>query len=104
MRESFDACISRCHLPPMEVIIRPTAERASDLAARLVAKALHDNPRLVLGLATGRTMERLYACLVRMHRVQGLDFSRARTFNLDEYIGLPPGDPHSYRHYMNQHL
>ena len=62
------------------------------------------NPSLVLGLATGRTMEALYAELVRMHREEGLDFSLCRTFNLDEYVGLFPSDPNSYRHYMNHHL
>jgi glucosamine-6-phosphate deaminase len=59
---------------------------------------------MVLGLATGRTMEILYGKLVRMHREQGLDFSLCRTFNLDEYVGLPADSPHSYRYYMNEHL
>jgi glucosamine-6-phosphate deaminase len=61
-------------------------------------------PDSVLGLATGRTMERVYAELARMHREEGLDFSLCRTFNLDEYIGLAPADPHSYRYYMNERL
>jgi glucosamine-6-phosphate deaminase len=39
-----------------------------------------------------------------MHRDQHLDFSLCRTFNLDEYVGLPGSDRHSYRHYMNHHL
>ena len=88
----------------MEVIIRPTAEDAADLVARIIAKELRANPNLVLGLATGRTMEALYARLVRMNREEQLDFSLCRTFNLDEYVGLPAADPHSYRHYMNHHL
>jgi glucosamine-6-phosphate deaminase len=58
----------------------------------------------VLGLATGRTMESVYLKLVRMHRDERLDFSLCRTFNLDEYVGLPGHDRHSYRHYMNHHL
>jgi glucosamine-6-phosphate deaminase len=49
-------------------------------------------------------MEQVYQMLVRMHRVEGLDFSLCRTFNLDEYVGLPANDAHSYRHYMNHHL
>lgn len=49
-------------------------------------------------------MERVYRNLVRMHREEGLDFSLCRTFNLDEYVGLFPTDPNSYRHYMNRHL
>jgi glucosamine-6-phosphate deaminase len=88
----------------MEVIIRPTAEAAAELVAALVAHELRAKPDLVLGLATGRTMERVYAELVKRHRTDGLDFSRCETFNLDEYIGLPASDPHSYRHYMDEHL
>jgi len=88
----------------MEVIIRPNADAAADLMARIIAKELRSNPRLVLGLATGCTMESVYARLVGMHREEGLDFSCCRTFNLDEYVGLPGNHHNSYRHYMNQHL
>jgi len=88
----------------MEVIIQPDADRAATLAARLIAARLRDKPDLVLGLATGRTMERVYARLAEMHEGGGLDFSRAQSFNLDEYIGLSARDERSYRHYMNRHL
>jgi glucosamine-6-phosphate deaminase len=88
----------------MEVIIRPNADTAADLVARIIARELRSNPRLALGLATGCTMESVYARLVRMHREEGLDFSSCRTFNLDEYVGLPGNHPSSYRHYMNHHL
>lgn len=49
-------------------------------------------------------MEGVYSQLLRMHRGEGLDFSLCSTFNLDEYVGLPGSDRHSYRHYMNHHL
>lgn len=88
----------------MEVIIQPDAAAAARLVARMVAKELRLKPRLVLGLATGRTMEAVYEYLVGMHRNEGLDFSRCRTFNLDEYVGLPPEDSHAYRYYMNTFL
>jgi glucosamine-6-phosphate deaminase len=88
----------------MEVIIRPTAEQAAELVTRLIAARLRSKPDLVLGLATGRTMERVYDRLASIQRSEGLDFSRSRTFNLDEYIGIPAEDEHSYRYYMNQHL
>jgi len=88
----------------MEVIIRNDAEAASDLVARIIAQELVLKPSLVLGLATGRTMETVYAMLARRHREQNLDFSLCRTFNLDEYVGLPPENPQSYRAYMNEHL
>jgi glucosamine-6-phosphate deaminase len=88
----------------MEVVIRPTAYGAADLVARVIAAEIRKNPRLVLGLATGKTMESVYARLVQMHREEGLDFSSCRTFNLDEYVGLSVNNANSYRHYMNHHL
>lgn len=88
----------------MEVIIRPDEAAASLLVARLIARELRSRPQLVLGLATGRTMEHVYDHLSRFHREEGLDFSLCRTFNLDEYIGLGPADKQSYRYYMNERL
>ncbi len=88
----------------MEVIIRPDAEDGCLLGAKIVAKTVREKPDAVLGLATGRTPERLYRELVRLHREDGLDFSRVTTFNLDEYVGLSPEHPQSYRHFMNEHL
>ena len=88
----------------MEVIIQPTDESAAALVARIVAHDLRANPHLVLGLATGKTMERVYRQLVRHHQDSGLDFSLCSTFNLDEYVGLFPSDINSYRHYMDEHL
>lgn len=88
----------------MEVIVRSNAEQTAQLAALFIAKQIRQKPNLVLGLATGRTMERIYAILVQMHHNDGLDFSKCHTFNLDEYIGLPTEDHNSYRSYMNHHL
>ncbi|MBE0545594.1 MAG: glucosamine-6-phosphate deaminase [Verrucomicrobia bacterium] len=88
----------------MEVIIQSNKEAAASLVARILARELRNNPPLVLGLATGSTMEQVYRHLVRLHREEKLDFSLCRTFNLDEYVGLFPSDQNSYRHYMNHHL
>jgi glucosamine-6-phosphate deaminase len=46
----------------------------------------------------------MYKELVRRHRDERLDFSQARTFNLDEYLGLPADHPQSYRSYMSEHF
>ncbi len=88
----------------MHLLRTPREAQAAVLAAELIARELVLNPRLVLGLATGRTMEPVYAHLVRLHRETGLDFSRCRTFNLDEYVGLPFSHPGSYHHYMEERL
>ncbi len=44
----------------MEVIIRPDKETAIDLTAQILEKAVREKPKLVMCLATGRTMEKLY--------------------------------------------
>jgi glucosamine-6-phosphate deaminase len=88
----------------MEVIVQDNQEAAAHLVARIVAHDLMANPHLVLGLATGQTMECVYRHLVRKHREEHLDFSLCSTFNLDEYVGIFPSDQNSYRHYMSHHL
>ena len=88
----------------MQVVIRPTTAEAVRLTARLIADAINAKPQFKLGLATGATMEAVYADLVAMNKAKTVDFSRVTTFNLDEYIGLPPEDKNSYRFYMNFHL
>lgn len=88
----------------MEVIIRESRDDACNMVARIIAKMVREKPEAVLGLATGRTMEEVYALLGAMHRDEGLDFSACRTFNLDEYIGLDKDDVNSYHHYMDEQL
>src|SRR5262245_47626463 len=56
----------------------------------------------VLGLPTGSTPVGLYRELVRLHKENGLDFSRVVTFNLDEYYPMRPDDAHSYNRWMRE--
>lgn len=88
----------------MEVIIQPDAQSASVVAARLISHLLRDKPNAVLGLATGNTPILLYNELVRKFREGHVDFSRVTTFNLDEYVGLPPDHPASYHSFMHKHF
>ncbi len=88
----------------MEVILKGTADEASEEAAQIVAGLLRRKPNAVLGLATGSTPLGLYRALIRMHREEQLDFSQVTTFNLDEYIGLPGDHPASYRYFMEENL
>lgn len=76
---------------------------ASTLATRLV-DAISLNPRLVLGLPTGRTPVALYRELRLFSQRGHVDWSHVRTFNLDEFVGLGAGDPGSYRSYMQAAL
>jgi glucosamine-6-phosphate deaminase len=84
----------------MEIIIQPTVEAASTIAAQMVARLLREKPDAVLGLATGSTPLLLYHELVQMK----LDWSRVTAFNLDEYVGLAPDHPASYHRFMWENL
>lgn len=84
----------------MEIIIQPDAAAATAVAARLFAKVIRRKSGAVLGLATGSTPLALYRELIAMK----LDWRKVVTFNLDEYVGLPPDHSQSYRHYMRENL
>jgi glucosamine-6-phosphate deaminase len=84
----------------MEIIIQPTPEAATRIAARIIARLLREKPDAVLGLATGSTPLLLYRELIAMK----LDWSRVTTFNLDEYVGLPREHPQSYHSFMWENL
>lgn len=86
----------------MKVLIFPDAARATSRAADEILAAVRANPASVLGLATGGTMEPLYALL--RERREEASFAEVTTFNLDEYVGLAPQHPQSYAAYMARHL
>jgi glucosamine-6-phosphate deaminase len=88
----------------MEVIITPTYEEMSKVSAELIAREIKRKHDLVLGLATGDTPIGTYKELVKLHKEQGLDFSKITTFNLDEYIGLHPLHKNSYNYFMKENL
>ncbi len=88
----------------MEVIIKQDYTEMSKEAAKIIAKLLYEKPNAVLGLATGSTPIGLYKELIRMHKEEGLDFSKVVTFNLDEYIGLPATHDQSYNYFMWDNL
>jgi glucosamine-6-phosphate deaminase len=79
-------------------------EALSDLAAKEVAHQIRMRPDSVIGLATGSTPLGIYRRLVQWHKDEGLDFSKVTTFNLDEYVGLPPTHPESYNYFMWENL
>jgi glucosamine-6-phosphate deaminase len=82
----------------------PDAAAVARELARRIGDALREKPDLVLGLPTGRTPLLLYGELVRLHAAGQADFSRATTFNLDEFLGIPADHPGSYRAFMRRYL
>ncbi len=81
----------------MEVVILPGSRQIGKLAADAIEALLRHKPGAVLGLATGSSPLPVYDELALRHERDGLDFSSAHAFALDEYVGLPPGHPQSYR-------
>ncbi|MFJ9502029.1 glucosamine-6-phosphate deaminase [Brevibacillus centrosporus] len=88
----------------MKLVIVKDYNDMSKQAAKLIAEEVTRNPKTVLGLATGGTPVGMYRELVSLHQQDGVDFSQAQSFNLDEYVGLPSLHPQSYRTYMNENL
>jgi glucosamine-6-phosphate deaminase len=82
-------------------------DSSDDVAAALadrVASTLQAKPDAVLGLASGRTPVDGYAQLRRLHAAGSTDWSRASTFNLDEFAGIDSRHPGSFRTFMEHHL
>ena len=88
----------------MLVIIKKEFDDLSKEAAKLIATKIRNKPDLVLGLATGSSPLGIYKELIRLHKEEGLDFSKVTTFNLDEYVGLPPSHDQSYHYFMKRNL
>ena len=84
----------------MEVLILKNAFQVAEKGAELVSTFLQENPRSVLGLATGSTPVEMYKILVAKHHAGELTFRDVISFNLDEYVGLGPKHPCSYHQYM----
>ena len=82
----------------MEIVPLGSADEVAALAADTIEAALRIRPETVLGLATGSTPLLTYAELISRHQAgAGPSYDHVWCFTLDEYVGLPPGHPQSYR-------
>ncbi len=88
----------------MQVYVYGSGAQAARAAAALFAAQILRKPDSVVGLATGSTPVPLYEELFRVREEGIIDFSRATSFNLDEYVGLAPQHPQSYHFFMEEHL
>jgi glucosamine-6-phosphate deaminase len=73
----------------------------SEMAANIVRKEIHRSNTTVLGLPTGGTPIGMYEKLVKDKTI---DWRFVQTFNLDEYVGIDPNHPESYRNFMARHF
>jgi glucosamine-6-phosphate deaminase len=79
-------------------------QEAATACAAFIAAEVRARPESVIGLPTGRSPINFYKALVALRERGELELSRATTFNLDEFLGLSPDDPTSFRAYMERHL
>jgi glucosamine-6-phosphate deaminase len=87
-----------------KIVTLASSDEVADHAAGLFASAIVEQPKIVLGLATGGSPVATYRRLVDQHRTRKIDFARVVTFNLDEYIGLENHHPQSFRYFMQRQL
>ena len=85
----------------MKLIVCNTYDEVSQEAAKIFEAQINKKPDSVLCLATGSTPLGLYRELAAANQAGGVDFSAVRTVNLDEYCGLAPDHPQSYRYFMD---
>jgi glucosamine-6-phosphate deaminase len=81
-----------------------TTEDCDLKGAMEIVKQINQKPNTVLGLATGSTPVGMYQNLIKLHKDGKVSFSQVKTFNLDEYVGIPREHPCSYYYFMQENL
>lgn len=79
-------------------------DEVSAYSAELLAKVISEKEDAVLGLATGSSPVGMYKELIKLYEEGSLDFSKAKSINLDEYVGLDGSHDQSYRYFMDINL
>lgn len=77
---------------------------AGEIAAKMIINLIKEKESPTLGLATGSSPETTYSCLVRAYEEGEISFSKVKTVNLDEYVGLYESHSQSYRYFMEEKL
>ncbi|MFI3175422.1 MAG: glucosamine-6-phosphate deaminase [Bacillota bacterium] len=85
----------------MRIIKATDYNDMSKKAADVLAEIVKEKPDLVMGLATGSSPVGMYKCLIEKYENKEIDFSKARSVNLDEYLGLSGDHDQSYRYFMD---
>ena len=93
----------------MRVLIQPDYDKCSLWTANYIAYRIQtyrpsESKPFVLGLPTGSTPLGTYRELIRLNQAGKISFKNVVTFNMDEYIGLPPAHPQSYHYFMEENF
>lgn len=89
----------------MRLVIQENYSDVSGWAAKYVRNKIkkfkpNENKLFVLGLPTGSTPLGMYRELIKMYQEGNLSFKYVKTFNMDEYCGLPRDHKESYHYFM----
>jgi glucosamine-6-phosphate deaminase len=88
----------------MKLIEVKNYKELSKKAAKIIINEISRKPNLTIGFATGKTSRGTYKNLVKEYRKNKVDFSKIKTFNVDEYYPLKKNDKKSCCYYMFKHL
>ena len=88
----------------MEIVITADGATAAAIVAGIVERVLAERPAPVIGLATGSSPLATYSRLIDRYRAGAISFARASAVVLDEYVGLEPDHPQSYRSVVRREL
>lgn len=85
------------------IIIKDTYDEVSDEAFKVMKEVLKQE-KPILGLATGSTPIGLYQRMIQDHKENGTSYKDIRSWNLDEYVGIPRNHEQSYYTFMHEQL
>ncbi|MEK6945962.1 MAG: glucosamine-6-phosphate deaminase [Nanoarchaeota archaeon] len=88
----------------MKIIKVNNYSEMSKKACEIIIQEIKKKPNLVIGFATGETPLGLYRELIKYYKKKKIDFSRVKSFNLDEYYPIKKNDRKSYFYYMHKNL
>lgn len=88
----------------MDVKILSSAQEIGSAAAKIIIDKIKENNAAILGLATGSSPIPTYKELIKAYNAGEISFANVKSFNLDEYCGIPASDPNSYYTFMHENL
>lgn len=88
----------------MDIKIFENPAQIGEAAASIIINKIKENDYAILGLATGSSPIPTYKCLIEAYKSGEISFKNVKSFNLDEYCGIPVSDPNSYYTFMHENL
>ena len=88
----------------MKIAVVRNGKELGERAFLEIKKVISEKPDAVIGFATGATPLPLYDKMAEDHKKNGTSYAKVRAFNLDEYVGVDPGDKASFARFMRDNL